>query len=46
MTQTNMPLEIRSEELRLGTLELEKMIGHVGVDDYLDVVFRQFCVGK
>ncbi|GLK73319.1 tRNA modification GTPase MnmE [Ancylobacter dichloromethanicus] len=35
-----------AEELRLAARALGRMTGAIGVDDLLDVVFREFCIGK
>ncbi len=38
--------ELRGEELRLAMLALGRITGAVGVEDILDSVFSQFCIGK
>lgn len=38
--------EVVAEELRLGARALGRVTGRVEVDDVLDVIFRDFCVGK
>ena len=38
--------ELRGEDLRMALLNLSRLTGKVGVDDILDSVFRQFCIGK
>ncbi|MFL6796423.1 MAG: tRNA uridine-5-carboxymethylaminomethyl(34) synthesis GTPase MnmE [Xanthobacteraceae bacterium] len=38
--------EIVSEQLRLAVRELGKLLGRVDVEDVLDVIFRDFCIGK
>ena len=38
--------EILAEELRLGARELGRITGRVDVEDILDVVFAEFCIGK
>ena len=38
--------EIAAEELRSGILALEGMVGSVGVEDFLDKIFSEFCIGK
>ena len=38
--------EIAAEELRSGILALESMVGSVGVEDFLDKIFSEFCIGK
>ncbi|MDQ0346867.1 tRNA uridine-5-carboxymethylaminomethyl(34) synthesis GTPase MnmE [Ancylobacter vacuolatus] len=38
--------ELLAEELRLAARALGRMTGVIGVEDLLDVVFREFCIGK
>jgi tRNA modification GTPase len=38
--------EIVAEQLRLGARALGKLLGRVDVEDILDVIFRDFCIGK
>ena len=38
--------ELRGEALRLGLRALGSITGQVGVEDILDAIFRQFCIGK
>jgi tRNA modification GTPase len=38
--------EIMAEQLRLATRALGKLLGGVDVEDILDVIFRDFCIGK
>jgi tRNA modification GTPase len=38
--------DIIAEELRLATRALGRLTGRVDVEDVLDVVFRDFCIGK
>lgn len=40
------PLEVRAEYLRRASYALGRITGHVDVEDILDVVFSQFCIGK
>ena len=43
----NAPLaELRGEDLRLAMRSLGRLTGEVGVEDILDSVFGQFCIGK
>lgn len=42
----NAPLELSCEELRRAALSIGKITGKIEVDDVLDHVFRQFCIGK
>ena len=38
--------DIGAEQLRQATVALGKITGHVGVEEMLDVIFRDFCIGK
>ncbi|MEH2524442.1 MULTISPECIES: tRNA uridine-5-carboxymethylaminomethyl(34) synthesis GTPase MnmE [unclassified Bradyrhizobium] len=38
--------ELAAEELRLAARSLGRLLGRVDVEDILDVIFREFCVGK
>jgi tRNA modification GTPase len=38
--------ELAAEELRAATYSLGRLLGRVDVEDVLDMIFRQFCVGK
>jgi len=38
--------ELRGEELRLAAAALGRLTGAVGVEDLLDTIFGQFCIGK
>ena len=38
--------DLLAEELRLAARALGRLTGRVDVDDILDVIFRDFCVGK
>lgn len=40
------PLEVRAEYLRRASHSLGRITGDVDVEDILDVVFSQFCIGK
>lgn len=39
-------LEIVAEDLRLASDDLGRVTGRIDVEDLLDVVFRDFCIGK
>jgi tRNA modification GTPase len=39
-------LEIRAEDLRLASDALARITGRIDVEDLLDVIFRDFCIGK
>ncbi|MSO90983.1 MAG: tRNA uridine-5-carboxymethylaminomethyl(34) synthesis GTPase MnmE [Acetobacteraceae bacterium] len=38
--------ELRAEDLRLAMRAIGRITGTVGVEDLLDTIFRQFCIGK
>ncbi|WP_426438274.1 tRNA uridine-5-carboxymethylaminomethyl(34) synthesis GTPase MnmE [Bradyrhizobium genosp. P] len=38
--------ELAAEELRRAAYSLGRLLGRVDVEDILDVIFREFCVGK
>jgi tRNA modification GTPase len=38
--------ELRAEDLRLALRSLGRITGAVDVEDLLDVIFRDFCIGK
>ena len=38
--------ELAAEELRTAADSLGRLLGRVDVEDILDVIFREFCVGK
>ena len=38
--------ELAAEELRAGAYSLGRLLGRVDVEDILDVIFREFCIGK
>ncbi len=38
--------ELLAEDLRLAARALGRITGRVGVEDILDVIFREFCIGK
>jgi tRNA modification GTPase len=46
MRQGSLPSSIAAIHVRSAAEALEELIGVVKTDDVLDVVFRQFCVGK
>jgi len=43
---SNLPLELRSESLRRAAESLGRITGRIDVEDLLDVIFSEFCVGK
>ena len=44
--EEGLPPEIASTHLRPAETALEEVLGVISVEDVLDVVFREFCVGK
>jgi tRNA modification GTPase len=40
------PEELLAEELRIAAHALGRLMGRVDVEDILDLIFRQFCIGK
>ncbi|HEY5080981.1 MAG TPA: tRNA uridine-5-carboxymethylaminomethyl(34) synthesis GTPase MnmE [Bauldia sp.] len=40
------PIELRAEELRRAGDALARITGRIDVEDMLEVIFREFCVGK
>jgi tRNA modification GTPase len=39
-------VELKAEDLRLAVQALGRITGRVDVDDVLDLIFREFCIGK
>ena len=39
-------IELASESLRQAALSIGRITGRVDVEDVLDVLFAQFCIGK
>lgn len=39
-------IELAAEDLRMAAREIGKIIGDVGVENILDVIFSRFCIGK
>ncbi|MFD0916731.1 tRNA uridine-5-carboxymethylaminomethyl(34) synthesis GTPase MnmE [Pseudahrensia aquimaris] len=44
--QSKLDLELRSEHLRQAGDHLGRLTGRIDVEDLLDVIFSEFCVGK
>lgn len=40
------PLELIAEELRAAAAALGRIVGRVDVEEVLDIVFKEFCIGK
>ena len=38
--------ELIAEQVRVATRSLERLLGRVDVEDVLDAIFRDFCIGK
>lgn len=41
-----LPLELRADDLRRAADQLARISGAIDVEDLLDVIFSQFCIGK
>ncbi|MCV3206803.1 tRNA uridine-5-carboxymethylaminomethyl(34) synthesis GTPase MnmE [Mesorhizobium sp. YC-39] len=46
LTEDGRGQELRAEDLRLAADRLGRIVGSVDVEDLLDVIFSQFCIGK
>lgn len=46
LDNADLPIELRSEHLRLSQDYLGRITGRVDVEDLLGVIFSEFCVGK
>lgn len=46
LTASDSMLELKAENLRLASDRIGKLSGAVDVEDLLDVIFSQFCIGK
>ncbi|GGB40154.1 tRNA modification GTPase MnmE [Roseibium aquae] len=44
--QSHLPMELRAEDLRQAADALGRITGRIDVEDLLDVIFREFCIGK
>lgn len=42
----SMPVDLAAEELRSAVHALGRITGRVDVEDFLDVIFGEFCIGK
>jgi len=38
--------ELAAEDLRMAANSLGRLLGRVDVEDILDVIFSEFCIGK
>jgi tRNA modification GTPase len=43
---TTLETELNAENLRLGARALGRITGRVDVEEVLDIIFREFCIGK
>jgi tRNA modification GTPase len=41
-----LPLDLVALDLRLAANAVGEVVGQTAVEDLLDVVFREFCIGK
>ena len=39
-------LDLAAEELRTAIINIGRITGKVGIEEILDVVFKDFCIGK
>jgi tRNA modification GTPase len=46
LTTVGIGEELAAEDLRLAAYSLGRLLGRVDVEDILDVIFREFCIGK
>lgn len=44
--ENQIDIALAAEDLRLAVRWLGKVTGHVTSDDILDIIFRDFCIGK
>lgn len=41
-----LPAEVLAEKIRQATASLDLLLGRIGAEEYLDVIFASFCIGK
>lgn len=41
-----LPAELVAEGIRQAGVSLDRLLGKIGAEDYLDVIFSSFCIGK
>lgn len=46
VSNSQLPGELRAEDLRRAADALGRLTGRIDVEDLLDVIFRDFCIGK
>jgi len=39
-------IDLLAEDIRLATKELSKLFGNIDIEDILDIIFSDFCIGK
>lgn len=44
--KNNLPIELSAENLRVSAHAIGKIIGKIDVEDILDKIFSEFCIGK
>ena len=42
----DLPPELLAENIRQSAVSLDRLLGRIGAEDYLDVIFTSFCIGK
>lgn len=42
----NLPPELLAERIRQASSSLDRLLGRIGAEEYLDVIFSSFCIGK
>lgn len=42
----SLPVELIGESLRISNAALDRLVGRIGAEDYLDLIFASFCIGK
>lgn len=45
-TSGDLEVDMAAEELRMAVNAVSRVTGHIDVEEVLDVVFRDFCIGK
>ena len=44
--ENKIPQDLAAEELRIAAREIGAIMGHTDVEQILDVIFQDFCIGK
>jgi len=39
-------IDLYAEDIRLAIKDLSKLFGNVDIEDILDIIFNDFCIGK